>query len=431
MRVLQALFGLTLLTASLTSTTDTAACGGCLGAPTESTVVVGHRMILSLSAKRTTLWDQITYAGNPSSFAWVLPIRGKVEIGLSSDALFQTLDRVTAVTVSSPPLDCPVPDGCYAPRSTSVISDRRQGGLADAPSEEVGILATEVVGPYETVQLHSTDAGALKAWLGEHGYAIADDVAPIVDAYVQEGFDFLALKLVPGQGVSAMRPVRVTSEGASPALPLRMVAVGTGARTPVTLWVVGEGRYEPANAPSFTLDPAGLVWSWESSSSNYSVLRQQALDERQGEAWMIEAAQPLSSMGISSQLVSLARTDPARSGYAGSPDESAEDAADDDAEALFGALSPASTHVTRLHAQLSRKALTADLTLGASMDQSPVPRMLVAEVAIGTPPPCPAYPSCTDDGGCALTGGPSEPWSAGALAFAGALASLLRRRRRG
>ena len=34
------------------------------------------------------------------------------------------------------------------------------------------------------------------------------------------------------------------------------LAAGTGAKTPITLWMIGEGRYEPANFPSFTIDPA-------------------------------------------------------------------------------------------------------------------------------------------------------------------------------
>ena len=43
-----------------------------------------------------------------------------------------------------------------------------------------------------------------------------------IDAYVAEGSDFLVMKLVPGQGVDSMRPVRVTSPGAGLTLPLRM-----------------------------------------------------------------------------------------------------------------------------------------------------------------------------------------------------------------
>ena len=72
----------------------------------------------------------------------------------------------------------------------------------------------------------------------------ATDIDPIIAAYVNEGFDFLALKLQPGQGVQAMRPVRVTTQGAGLTLPLRMVAAGTGATVGITLWVVADGRYE-------------------------------------------------------------------------------------------------------------------------------------------------------------------------------------------
>ena len=92
---------------SLAGVPDAAACGGCLHPPilqqSESTVVTGHRMILSLSKEQTTLWDQITYTGEPKEFAWVLPIRGKVEVGLSSTLLFESLDQQTRVSVSSVP----------------------------------------------------------------------------------------------------------------------------------------------------------------------------------------------------------------------------------------------------------------------------------------------------------------------------------------
>ena len=104
----------------------------------------------------------------------------------------------------------------------------------------------ENVGPYATVQLHSTDSSALDNWLAQNGFNIPSDVVPIINQYVSEGFDFLAMKLLPNQGVQAMRPVRVTSKGGSLSLPLRMAAVGTGATVGITIWVVSDGRYEPA-----------------------------------------------------------------------------------------------------------------------------------------------------------------------------------------
>ena len=51
--------------ASLASSTDALACGGCVVPPEENTIVTGHRMALSISTTQTTLWDQIQYSGNP------------------------------------------------------------------------------------------------------------------------------------------------------------------------------------------------------------------------------------------------------------------------------------------------------------------------------------------------------------------------------
>src|SRR4051812_13765091 len=93
---------------------DAAACGGCAPPLGESTLVTGHRMLLSVSQTSTTLWDQIDYSGSPSSFAWVLPIKGQVDIGLSSDAVFAALSDSTATYVAPPPLNCPPPPWCYA-----------------------------------------------------------------------------------------------------------------------------------------------------------------------------------------------------------------------------------------------------------------------------------------------------------------------------
>jgi hypothetical protein len=138
-----------------------------------------------------------------------------------------------------------------------------------------------VVGPYETVQLKSSDSAALKSWLIDHNYNLTPDISPVVDAYVAEGFDFLAMKLVPGQGVSSMRPVRVTAPGANPALPLRMVAAGTGAVTGITLFLLGEGRYQPTNFPEFTIDPSQVIWNWDTNESNYAALQEERLRHHQ------------------------------------------------------------------------------------------------------------------------------------------------------
>jgi MYXO-CTERM domain-containing protein len=387
--------------AVLAAPRDAAACGGCFVSQSESTQVTGHRMIFSLSKTASTLWDQLSYSGDPKDFAWVLPIHGQVEIGLSSDALFADLEQLSAVSVRSPQITCPPPPSCGFDNGAAGVGTTTTTGTSGG----VTVIAQQVVGPYETVQLSSKDPKALGDWLANHGYAVPADIEPVIAAYVGEGFDFLALKLVPGQGVSAMRPVRITSPGASPVLPLRMVAAGTGATTPITLWVLGEGRYEPANAPSFVIAQSDLVWDWDTQSSNYAKLKADAFAASDGKAWLVEGGEPAAAAAIQQPLAQAVQYGAAQSGYGDGDPTKAQAELDQDLAKLYGTIDAASLWWTRMHGELSRQALAADLTLGAAKDQTAVVRDFQAEKTTGTPPACPQFPPCSSGAGAGSPGG--------------------------
>src|ERR1700722_4649327 len=211
MRSRSLLGGLGAATVVLGTTAQEAhACGGCFQAPSPSQngdVITDERMIFRITGQQTTLYDEIEYSGSPSSFAWVLPIHGPVSVGLSSDIVFAALDAATQTTLQAPnPPTCPS-SSCYCAGE----DDSADAGTSSDGGEYLGpvtVISQQTVGPYETVQLQSTNPTALSDWLSANGYAIPADVQPVLTAYVQEGFDFLALKLVPGAGVAAMRPVR-------------------------------------------------------------------------------------------------------------------------------------------------------------------------------------------------------------------------------
>ncbi|AUX39303.1 uncharacterized protein SOCE26_006920 [Sorangium cellulosum] len=385
---------------SLAYVEEAKACGGCLAPQSENTQVTSHRMILSISPEATTLWDQITYSGEPSEFAWVLPVVGLADVELSSDALFEMLDQTTTVQVFSPQLNCP-PSFCGGATGAG------GGGFSspDAAGEGgVTVIAQETVGPYETVQLSASEPNALRNWLDSNGYNIPEDIDPVIDAYVEEGFSFLALKLVPGEGIDKMRPVRVSTAGASAELPLRMVAAGTGRVTPITLWILGEGRYEPTNFTSFEITSPELIWNWDTQSSNYKQLRSAGFDAAGGSSWLVEAAEPLSAYWIRDSLVNLAQYQPLESGYADADGEGAVEAAQADVDALFSTIPEGSTWISRIYGELSRTALATDLELGASMNQTTVDRFLQANRAVGTAPTCPPPPPGCEDFTGASTG---------------------------
>lgn len=405
------------------------ACGGCAVPADQSTQVTGHRMIFSVSKTQTTLYDQIEYAGNPESFAWFLPIKGEVEVGLSSDAMFAYLGNASQIVVSPPPIRC-VTSGRSSDfgLASAENSDGDQGVYVPA-EEEVNVVSQETVGPYETVQLEATNPDALVDWLTSHGYGVPADVAPVIAAYQQEGFGFLAMKLVPGEGVNKMRPVRITSPGGGLSLPLRMVAAGTGAVTPVTLHVVSEGRYEVAYRPNLRIFEGELVWDWDQSISNYRTLRDEKVDATDGFGWLTETAGSFNKQGLINSVEQVINFNPGTTGW-GDPEAGVSELDDAmaDLNTLFAGMNEESIWLTRMYARLTRPALAEDLVLGAAAEQSVVNGYLRSYRWVGTPPSC----GSTDFFACSVRPAGTDT-QAGALfgvGLAAALSFALRRRRK-
>ncbi|HEY8080222.1 MAG TPA: DUF2330 domain-containing protein, partial [Labilithrix sp.] len=390
---------------------NAAACGGCFHPPEETpTVITDHRMLLSVSQDQSTLWDQIKYSGSPTSFAWVLPIAGTVDVGLSADIVFGALDTATQTQILSPPQNCPQPPADCTNRNSAFGGSSSGGGSASAPPPEaadagVTVLKEQVVGPYETVQLSSTDPKALSTWLSSHGYSVPPDVQPTIDQYVAQSFDFLALKLVPGAGVQDMRPVRVTTNGASVTLPLRMVSAGTGATVGITLWVVAEGRYEPQNFPFFHIETNDLLWDWNQERSNYTDLR--AAKSTDGKTWEIESSITVAQSDLQSPIYqgyAPGSSGPgaetaAQQDYApvtnpdGSVAQTAVQVRDADFATIFHGIGTQG-RVTRMRSDVAHDRLKdADLVLVASADQSELSniRQLTKEA---NQPMCPVYDGC-------------------------------------
>jgi hypothetical protein len=425
LHVLLGAMGLGLVSVAVTAD-DARACGGTFVPPTQDgDVITDHRMIFSVSPEQTTLYDEIEYQGDPQSFAWVLPIHGQVGVGLSADTLFSALDSATQTTIEAPNLPACPSCGCDAEPVAGFGGS--SGSSSGGSSGGVNVISQSVVGPYDTVQLQSTNPTALSDWLTANGFVIPADIEPIIAAYVQEGFDFLALKLQPGQGVQAMRPVRVTTAGASLSLPLRMVAAGTGTTVGVTLWVVGQGRYEAANFPNFTIAPSDLTWDFSLQSSNYTTVQQQTESAAGFATWQTESSLDLSPYQIENPVLD----DDASADYEaipgsdagdGGPGETAEQVRQDDLAAIFPNSNQATVRVTRLRADLTHAALANDLALQASADQSDVSNFYQVTQYVNAPA-CPAIPipcpACdgSSSGGIGASSGGTTTKSTGQSSF--------------
>ncbi|MFO0593102.1 MAG: DUF2330 domain-containing protein [Polyangiaceae bacterium] len=454
---------------------DASACGGCFHPPTSSTVVSGHRMALSVSMTRTVLWDQIQYQGDPTEFSWVLPIKPGARIEEADPAWFETLDASTDTVVQAPELDCSGGAfGCGSSNFGGAVNYAEGDSGGEDPGH-VTVVKQEVVGPYEAVTLSSQDPGALAAWLTSHGYDIPDDIQPIISAYVNEGFDFIALRLIPGNGVNLMKPVRVITDGASPVLPLRMVSAGTGAYTSIVLYVIGEGRWETKGYINKVVPENQIVWDGGANTSNYAELRQNLLSPAGGLAWLTTYAKKNTLVdsidpdfgdygnGMADTYVYTLQ-DPSGTNYsdiqtclqtidavdkaqlvvdtcdpsgmtcsdppAGQTDarKFACGALTDLSTALVG-MHPKDVWVTRLEGNLPHYALANDMELQASADQGEVNNFHVAESAVDYECPSAPAPFATKSNKT-----PSKPSGGGdgtplVIVGLGAMAALLTMRR--
>ena len=357
------------LTAALAAPVPAAACGGCFSPPTAVQVVTDHRMVLSLSRERTVLWDQFRYTGRPEEFSWILPIRNgpSVVVEAAENVFLTAMDDVSAPLVNPPPsrFRCQVSSGggcgfSSRPALPSMAADDGSG------RPTVNVYNSTVVGPYQVTTLGGTDPMALRNWLQANGYAVPPAVAPILDFYVEQRMDFVAVRLRPGAEVTQMQPLRIVMPGYVPTLPLRMIGAGIADKVGLVLTVIAESRVEAMNFPNGEVRDADLVFDYDAPSTDAAAdfLAQFNRINRasMGRVWLTESARRLEGGDVTSARSVRC------SGSFGTvpPPECATPPAENSDTALAFRPFAGSAVVTRLRADLNASALDRDLQLAAS-----------------------------------------------------------------
>lgn len=361
LRALSLAFGL----AALSPATATA-CGGCFAPPQAVQVVTDHRMVLSVSAQRTTLWDQFGYTGRPEDFSWILPIRytERTNVSLASNEFMVAADRLTEPYLQPPPP--PRPPFCGNGLSPSAGGAIDAGSSADAG---VMVLREEVVGPYAVSIIRGTDAMAVRTWLRDNGYAVPGAIEPVIDHYTALNMDYIALRLRPGEGIDRMSPVRVTFEGNMPRLPLRMIAAGVADKVGLSLVVLASGRMEAMNFPNGELSDADFTWDWTQQNGparDFLNAFERLNNANGGRVWLTESSTVQQRAQWLSRVSSLGGGPPRDAGVP-MGDAGVMTASDPmvDVGVAFEGLGDRAT-VTRLRADLLGRMLDRDLELAAS-----------------------------------------------------------------
>ncbi len=454
---------------SVADSSDVHACGGAFypppatpTSPEKPGVVTDHRTVIALQKNMTTVWDQIEYAGDPAEFAWVLPVRGAVTVGLGNDDFLNELDKVTQLEIRSPRRRCARPvDGCGGSGNAGCGSDDSAGefDFDDGYQEDSGVFVSrrQVAGPYAAVQVHGDDESAIVGFLRAKNFAVPKEIEPVFKKYISEGFDFVAVRLRHRGSVGAMVPIRVSWKGLTPSLPLRMSAAGVDQKVGIKLFVIADARWKTKNFPTFSVDPSGLTWDFNTQKSDYVEIRDAMAATFEGRAFALE-----SSIDVAKSSLPFIKSEPPPSDAGDVPDVAVEaasdsetgDASDDagetavedaamvpaydtgappaydagappaidpyasDLEIAFGTYG--TRRVTRLRAELPVKYLDQDLELEADENQEPLDRKIQLTKA-STAPVCPTAASIAGEGD-------SAPIRASIAIVLGAIAAVLARR---
>ena len=240
---------------------------------------------------------EISYSGDPSDFSWIIPVPETPTVDVVPAGALRALDQATAPQFLPPPTTC-TRSGAGFPFGLGLACDEAlaPSGLRDFAVDgrpPVGVTDLPRVGPYDDiVVVESTDERALIDWLNAHDYVVTPAMAPLIQAYVDEGSKFLALRLAADAGVSDIQPISFTCppgvDGVR--IPLRLTGVSAEPEMGVMVLVAGPSRFQPANYRALALKTDLVQLSQNSGQLNYFPLISWLVDEEGGKAFVTEYA---------------------------------------------------------------------------------------------------------------------------------------------
>ncbi|HJL04675.1 MAG TPA: DUF2330 domain-containing protein [Polyangiaceae bacterium LLY-WYZ-15_(1-7)] len=292
--------GLLAACASLLQPAPAAACGGFFCSQSAPVNQQAERIIFSDNGDGTVAAViQILYSGPSERFAWVLPVSGAPDVGVSSNVAFQRLQQQTNPTYQ---LNRIIEGSCASDFRGGPSSAEDSAGAVDAgaaadagAAPPVSVVDGGSVGPYDyvTIALNpelENPGDAAVEWLTAEGYDVSDMGRDTLGPYLASGMNLIAFRLTKGSSTGSIRPIVLTYEMGSPMIPIRPTAVAAERDMGVMVWVLGESRAVPMNYRHLVLNQALI--NWFNPGSNYDAVVTAAADESGGQGFVTEHAGP-------------------------------------------------------------------------------------------------------------------------------------------
>jgi hypothetical protein len=257
-----------------------------------------ERILFSVDdvAGTVTAHVEVGYEGDPTGFAWVVPVPDLPTIGLSSDLLFDALEGYAdpkyvlhertdgSCATSSDSADT----GDWAADTFDADTDWDTWDTANPP---VTVVAESTVGPFDTAVLQASNSSALLTWLGANGYVTPPGLGSALVPYLQAGNYVVAFRLTSPNAEGDLVPVALTYASDTPEIPIQLTAIAAAPDMALDVWILGPERAVPDNYLHMVVNEAAIDWS--SGGDNYRELVSAAADEAGGQAFAtVQSADP-------------------------------------------------------------------------------------------------------------------------------------------
>ncbi|MCH8052808.1 MAG: DUF2330 domain-containing protein [Planctomycetes bacterium] len=265
------------------------ACGGffCQAVPINQ---AAEQIIFRQNGDQVTAVVLIQYVGDAEDFSWVVPVPGVPELSTGSDVLFQSLEPATR-----PQFNLKI-EGAACSSFDLFQGLGFLGGLGQPDSEDaadgVTVVSESVVGPFDVQVVSSEDPAAMAQWLEDNDYDLSDRGQELIEPYVEEGMNFVALKLRQDQGVGDIRPLIMKYQSDKPMIPIRLTAVAAEDDMGVLVWLLGEARAVPLNYLHVTVNYTLVNWYFGTTTAyaSYQNLITTAMNEAGGQGFATDFA---------------------------------------------------------------------------------------------------------------------------------------------
>jgi ankyrin repeat protein len=126
------------------------------------------------------------------------------------------------------------------------------------PASLVTVYGMLTLENYEVSILGTAAASSLMRWLQEHNYRVSPDAQAILEAYVEQNWAFVAVKLKPSEQRhyenEFLPPLTVRYQHMQLIFPLRISSVSTTDSAKITLYIIAESTVSSFNFPTMILD---------------------------------------------------------------------------------------------------------------------------------------------------------------------------------